>query len=83
MTYPSNKVIDSPSGEGGDKKPPSDKIESCHKLPTNKKWKTIVQEQEGPRGKIDIYDLSIEGMELEIDIDKMFPNDDQLESTTP
>jgi hypothetical protein len=48
-----------------------------------KKRKTIVQEQEGPRGEIDIYDLSIEDMEIEIDIDKMFPDDDHVESTAP
>jgi hypothetical protein len=42
-----------------------------------------VQEHEGLRGEIDIHDLSLEDMELEIDIDKMFPKDDQLESTSP
>jgi hypothetical protein len=82
-TYPSNKVTHSSSGGGGDKNPPFGKIESCHKLPAGKKWKTIVQEQEGPRGEIDIYDLSLEDMELEIDIEKMFPDDDHLESTAP
>jgi hypothetical protein len=62
---------------------PPEKIESCHKLPAIKKWKTIVQEQEVPRGEIDIHDLSLEDMELEIDIDKVFPDDNQLESTAP
>jgi hypothetical protein len=81
--YPSNKVTHSSSGGGGDKNPPSGKIESCHKLPAIKKWKTIVQEQEVPRGEIDIHDLSLEDMELEIDIDKVFPDDNQLESTAP
>jgi hypothetical protein len=73
----------SSSSRGGDKNPPSGKIEICHKLPAGKKRKTIVQEQEGPRGEIDIYDLSLEYMELEIDIDKMFPDNDHLESTAP
>jgi hypothetical protein len=83
MDYPSKKVTHSSSGKGGYKNPPSDKIESCHKLPVGKKWKTIVQEQEGSRGEIDIYDLSLKDMELEIDIEKMFPNDNHLESTSP
>jgi hypothetical protein len=42
-----------------------------------------VQEQEGPRAEIDIHDLSLEDMELEIGIEKMFPDDDQLESIVP
>jgi hypothetical protein len=83
ITYPSNKVTHSSSGRGGGKNPPFGKIESCHKLPTIKKWKTIVQEQEVPRGEIDIHDLSLEDMELEIDIDKVFPDDNHLENTTP
>jgi hypothetical protein len=78
-TYLSNKVTHNSSGGGGDKNPPSDKIESCHKLPAIKKRKTIVQEHEGLRGEIDIHNLSLEDMELEIDIEKIFPDDDQLE----
>ena len=39
MTYPSNKVTHNSSGGGGDNNPPSDKIESCHKLLVGKKWK--------------------------------------------
>jgi hypothetical protein len=42
-----------------------------------------VQEEEGPRGESDIHDLSLTDMELEIDIEKVFPNYDQLENTTP
>ena len=42
-----------------------------------------MQEHEEQRGEIDIHDLSLKDMELEIDIDKMFPDDDQLESTAP
>jgi hypothetical protein len=45
--------------------------------------KKIVQEHEGPRGEIDIHYLSLEDMELEIDIDKNFPDDDHLESNAP
>ena len=32
---------------------------------------------------MDIHDISLKYMELEIDIDKMFPDDDHLESTAP
>ena len=83
MAYPSNKVTQNSSGGGGDKNPPSDKIEICHKLPAGKKRKTIVQEQEGPRGEIDIYDLSLKDMELEIDIEKIFPHENHLERNSP
>jgi hypothetical protein len=46
-----------------------------------KKIKNIVQEEEGPRGERDIHELSLKDMELEIDIEKVFPNVDHLEST--
>jgi hypothetical protein len=36
-TYPSKKFTHSYSGGGGDKNPPSRKIESSHKLPVRKK----------------------------------------------
>ena len=45
--------------------------------------KKNVQEEEGPRGEIDIYDLSLEDMELEIDIETLFPDDDHLDNTAP
>jgi hypothetical protein len=47
-----------------------------------KKRKKIVQEEEGPRGESEIHDLSLEDMELKIDIEKVFPNSDKLENTT-
>jgi hypothetical protein len=62
---------------------PPEKLKVVTSFPRGKKRKTIVQEQEGPRGEIDIYDLSLEDMELEIDIEKMFPDDDHLERTAP
>ena len=40
-----------------------------------------MQEEEGPWGERDIHDLSLEYMELEMDIEKLFPNVDQLENT--
>jgi hypothetical protein len=48
MTYPSKKVTHSSSRGGGDKNPPSRKIESSHKLHLRKKRKNIVQEEERP-----------------------------------
>jgi hypothetical protein len=41
-----------------------------------------VQEEEGPRGERDIHDLSLEDMELEIGIEKVFPNADHPEKTS-
>jgi hypothetical protein len=82
-TYPNNKVTQIYSGGGGDKNPPSNKIESSHKLPVRKKQKNIVQEEEGPWGESDIHDFSLEDMELEIDIEKVFHNDEKLENTAP
>jgi hypothetical protein len=41
-----------------------------------------VQKEEGPQGESDIHDLSLEDTELEINIKKVFPNDDQLENTS-
>jgi hypothetical protein len=38
-----------------------------------------VKEEEGPKGESDIHDLFLKDMELKIDIDKVFPNVDQLE----
>jgi hypothetical protein len=82
MTHQIKKVTHSSLGGGGDKNPPLGKIESSHKLPLRNKRKKIVQEEEGPRGESDIHDLSLEDMELDIDIEKVFPNVDQTENTT-
>jgi len=40
-----------------------------------------VQEEEGPRAKSDICNLFLEDMELDIDIEKMFPNVDHPQVT--
>jgi hypothetical protein len=80
-THQIKKVNHSSSGEGGDKNPPSGKIEISHKLPLRKKIKNILQEEEGPRGESDIHNLSLEDMELKIHIEKVFPNVGQLEKT--
>jgi hypothetical protein len=80
MAHKIKKVTHNSSGGGGDKNPPSVKIEISHKLPLRKKRKNIVQEEEGPGGEIDIHDLSLEDMKLEIDIEKVFPNVDHPEN---
>jgi hypothetical protein len=72
------KVINISLGRGGYKKPPLGKNESLHKLPVRKKMKNIVQEEEDHRVKSDINSFSLKYMELEADIEKMFPNIDQL-----
>jgi hypothetical protein len=46
-----------------------------------KKRKNIVKEEKGPRGERNIHDLSLKDMELEIDIEKVFPQVIQLENT--
>jgi hypothetical protein len=81
VTHPSKKVINSSSGGGGDKNPPLGKIESSHKLPLRKKRKNIVQEEEENHIESDINRFSLEDMELKVDIEKMFPNIDQLGGT--
>jgi hypothetical protein len=63
--HPYKKVTNSISGGGGDKNPPSGKIEISHKLPLRRKRKNIVQEEEEHRVKSDITKFSLEGMELE------------------
>jgi hypothetical protein len=77
VAHPSKKVINNSSGGGGDKNPPPGKIESSHKLPLRKKRKNIVQEEEEHHVESDINRFSLEDMELEADIEKMFPNIDQ------
>ena len=81
MAHKIKKVTHGSSGGGGDKNPPSGKIEISHKLPLRKKRKNIVQEEEGPWAESDIHDLSLEDMELKFDIKKVFPNVEQPEKT--
>jgi hypothetical protein len=58
------------------------KIESSHKLPLRKKRKSIAQEEEGHRIENDINNFSLKYMELEADMEKMFPNFGQRGGTT-
>jgi hypothetical protein len=77
VAHPYKKVTNSSPGGGGDKKPPPRKNEISHKLPLWKKRKDIVQEEEEHCVGSEINSLSIKDMELESDIEKMFPNIDQ------
>jgi hypothetical protein len=73
VAHPSRKVTKSSSGDGGDKNIPLGKIESSHKLPLRKKRKNVMQEEEDQHIESDINSFSLEDMELEEDIEKMFP----------
>jgi hypothetical protein len=79
-TYPVKKSVNNSSSGGGDKNPPSGKIESSHKLPVRKKRKTPLQEEENNLLENDIQSFSLEDMELEADIEKIeFPEIEQQE----
>jgi hypothetical protein len=78
-TNPVKKSINNSSSGGGYKNPPSGKIESYHKLPVRKKRKTSLQLEENNLLENDIQNLSLEDMELEADIKKIFPRIEQHE----
>jgi hypothetical protein len=82
MTHPTSKVTNNSSSGGGKKNPPPRKIESSHKLPLRKKRKNVVQEEEDHHIESDINNFSLEDMELEAYIEKMFPTMDKLGNTT-
>jgi hypothetical protein len=76
-THSSKKVTNSSSGEGGYTNPPPGKNEISHKLPLRKKRKNISQEEEEHRVESDLNRFSLKDMDLEFDIENMFPNIDQ------
>jgi hypothetical protein len=78
VDHPTRKVTNTSSSGRGEKNPLSSKIERSHKLPLRKKRKYVVQEEENHRIESDINNFSLEYMELEVDIEKMFPTMDQL-----
>jgi hypothetical protein len=69
----SNKETQSSSNGGGDNDPPHSKIDSSHKLPVEKKRKKNVGQAEEP-------EIQSENMELDTDLDTMFPFLDQPET---
>jgi hypothetical protein len=81
MTHPTRKVINIFSSGEGQKNPPRGKIESSNNLPLRKKRKNVVQEEENLIEN-DINNFSLEDMELEVDIEKIFPIIDHPGNTT-
>jgi hypothetical protein len=80
VAHPVKKVVNSSSSGGGEKNPPPGKIESSHKFPVRKKRKNLVQEEEDNLIENDIQRFSLEDMELEADIEKIFPAIEQPEN---
>ena len=76
MAHPIRKIANSISSGGGEKNPTPGKIKSSHKLPMRKKRKNLVQEEQNNVIENDINSSSLEYMELEVDIEKMFPTID-------
>jgi hypothetical protein len=62
VAYTVKKYVNNISSGGGDKNPPSRKIECSHKLPVRKKIKTPLQEEENILLENDIQILSLEDM---------------------
>jgi hypothetical protein len=77
VAHPVKKVVNSSSSGGGEKNPPPGKIETSHKLPVRKKRKHLVQEEEDNILENDIQIFCLEDMELETDIEKIFPTIEQ------
>jgi hypothetical protein len=73
VTHPIKNIVNSSSTGGGENNPPFEKIEISHKLPVRKKRKYLVQEEENNLIENDIQIFSLEYMELEADIEKIFP----------
>ena len=73
MVHPIKNIVNSSSSGGGEKNLPTGKIENSHKLPVRKKRKYLVQEEEDNLIENDIQRFSLEDIELEEDIEKIFP----------
>jgi hypothetical protein len=69
MTQASKKETHNYSNGGGDKNPPRGKIDSSHKLHVRKKRKNVV-------GQAEEYEIEIQDMELETDMDNVSCNVD-------
>ena len=73
MTHPVRKIANSISSGGGEKNISPEKIENSHNLPVRKKRKNLIQEEEDNLIENDIQIFSLDDMELEVDIEKIFP----------
>jgi hypothetical protein len=82
VDHPYRKVINNSLSGGGEKNCSPGKIETSHKLPLRKKRENIVQEEEDPHVESDINRLSLEDIEIEAGIEKIFPNINHPGSTT-
>jgi hypothetical protein len=80
--HPTKKVTNNGSSGEGENNPPLGKIESSHKIPLRKKRNNVLQEEEYHRIKNDTNSFSLEDMELEVDIEKLFPTIDHPRNTT-
>jgi hypothetical protein len=82
MNHPVKKVVNNSSSGGGEKNPPPGKIDSSDKLHVRKKMKNLVQEEEDNLIENDIQIFSMEDMELEVDIEKIFLAMEQQKNMT-
>jgi hypothetical protein len=57
MTHPVKNIANSISSGGGEKNPPSEKIENSHKFPVRKKRKNLIQEEEDNLIENDIQNI--------------------------
>jgi hypothetical protein len=80
MTHLVKNFVNSSSSGGGENNPSLGKIESSHKLLVRKKRKNLVQEEEDNLIENDIQRFSLEDMELEVDIEKIFHAMEQPEN---
>ena len=76
-THEIKNIVNSISSGGGEKNPTPRKIESSHKLPVRKKRQNLVPKEEDNLIDNDIQSFSLEDMELEADIEKIFPTIEQ------
>jgi hypothetical protein len=77
MIHPIKNTVNNSSSGGGEKNPLTGKIESSHKFPVRNKIKNLVQEEEDNIIENGIQSFSLEDMELEADIEKIFPTIEQ------
>jgi hypothetical protein len=79
-THPFRRVVSSSSSGGGEKNPHPGKLESSHKISMGKKRNNLVQEEEDNLIENDIRSFSLWDMELQVDIEKIFPAMEQQEN---
>jgi ribosomal protein S3AE len=82
MAPPIINIANNSSSGGGEKNPPPEKIENSHKLPMRKKMMNLIQEEEDNLIEKYIQRFSLDDMELEVDIEKIFPMMEQPENIT-